>query len=184
MDLTAEQWQAVKNLIPPPHTGRGRPAVDMRSLLDGILWKIRTGLPWRELPSYYPSHQTCYRYYCEWKSSAVFKAILQSLYDDLLDRAGITPFQAIENHRIILHMHHRKFMLYIAPSFLKDWSINTALLLLQIELASAVEFFVKFSKLYTKLNPDQRIKFAGLFLTFGSYKNTNDSEDRFIPLMR
>ncbi len=42
MDLTNEQWRAVQSLLPPPNHGRGRPPVDSRLLLNGILWKIRT----------------------------------------------------------------------------------------------------------------------------------------------
>jgi transposase len=62
MDLTDEQWQVVEPLIPvPPRRpdGRGRPRIDAREILNGILWVMRTGAPWRDMPERYPSYQTC-----------------------------------------------------------------------------------------------------------------------------
>ena len=51
MDLTDEQWEVVKPLIPAPpkrSDGRGRPRVDDRKILDGILWVMCTGAPWHD----------------------------------------------------------------------------------------------------------------------------------------
>lgn len=58
MDLTDEQWQLVKTLLPDPpkrNYGRGRPRVDDREILNGILWIMRTGAPWKDMPGRYPS---------------------------------------------------------------------------------------------------------------------------------
>jgi len=52
MDLTNEQWLPLKDLIPEPkirEDGRGRPWKDARSVLNGILWVLRTGAPWKDL---------------------------------------------------------------------------------------------------------------------------------------
>ncbi|WP_162887816.1 transposase [Leptospira mayottensis] len=52
-DLTNEQW----NLLVEPEArddGKGRPRVNSRSILDGILWILRTGAPWMDLPDKYP----------------------------------------------------------------------------------------------------------------------------------
>ncbi|MFM8877150.1 MAG: transposase, partial [Anaerolineae bacterium] len=49
MDLTDEQWAVVEALLPKPKKradGKGRPRVDNRSILNGILWVMRTGAPW------------------------------------------------------------------------------------------------------------------------------------------
>ena len=53
MDLTDEQWEILKPLIPDPPRradGKGRPWRDPRDVLNGILWVLRTGAPWRDLP--------------------------------------------------------------------------------------------------------------------------------------
>ena len=61
MDLTYEQWEIVKPMIPiptPDPLGRGRPRVDDRAILDGILWVMRTGAPWNDISDRYPPYQT------------------------------------------------------------------------------------------------------------------------------
>src|ERR1700710_2474958 len=48
--LTDPQWELVEDLFPPP-ARTGRPRRDRRQILDGILWILRTGAPWRDLPT-------------------------------------------------------------------------------------------------------------------------------------
>lgn len=53
MGLTDEQWEIIKPLIPEPPKrpeGRGRPRRDNREILNGILWIMRTGAPWKDMP--------------------------------------------------------------------------------------------------------------------------------------
>lgn len=63
-DLTDEQWQILDDLISEPshrQDGRGRPSKDRRAVLNGILWVLRTGALWADLPERYPSYQACHR---------------------------------------------------------------------------------------------------------------------------
>ena len=63
-DLTDQQWKILDPLVPEParrRDGRGRPWKERRAVLNGILWVLRTGAPWAELPDRYPSYQTCHR---------------------------------------------------------------------------------------------------------------------------
>jgi len=56
MDLKNEQWTRLKRVIPSPNRkndGRGRPRRDPREVLNGILWILRTGAPWKDLPPRY-----------------------------------------------------------------------------------------------------------------------------------
>lgn len=92
MDLTDEQWEVVRPLIPVPFKrtdGRGRPRVEDRKILDGILWVMRTGAPWHDLPDKYPPYQTCHRRFQHWRSAGVFKSIIESLARDLKDRGDL-----------------------------------------------------------------------------------------------
>ncbi|WP_159033904.1 transposase, partial [Leptospira santarosai] len=64
MDLTNEQWNILKPLMIEPYPredGKGRPRTDARSILNGILWILRTGAQWKDLPDRYPPYQTCHR---------------------------------------------------------------------------------------------------------------------------
>jgi transposase len=92
MDLTNEQWQRIAGYLPKPKAQpgtSGRPPQDLRAVLDGILWILRTGAPWADLPSRYPPKSTCHRRFQEWTESGVFAKILTALAEDLRDRGGI-----------------------------------------------------------------------------------------------
>ena len=74
MDLTDEQWEVLEPLIPvPPRRGdgRGRPWRDPRDVLNAILWILRTGAPWKDLPERYPPYQTCHRRFQKWIEEGV-----------------------------------------------------------------------------------------------------------------
>ena len=64
-ELTDEQWAILVPLIPatqPRSDGRGRPQVHSdRAVLNGILWVLRTGAAWADLPDRFPSGCTCFR---------------------------------------------------------------------------------------------------------------------------
>jgi transposase len=63
MDLTDQQWTIIEPLFEGKRRpeGRGRPWRDARAVLNGVLWVLRTGAPWNDLPDRYPPYQTCHR---------------------------------------------------------------------------------------------------------------------------
>jgi len=70
MDLTNEQWQRIAEYIPNPKalSGKpGRPPQDCRAVLDGILWILRTGALWSDLPERYLPKSTWTR---NWRMNA------------------------------------------------------------------------------------------------------------------
>src|SRR5438552_6322614 len=92
MDLTEEQWAVLAPLLPTPRVRRdrrGRPWRDPRDVLNGILWILRTGAPWKDLPDRYPSYQTCHRRFQQWRRTGVFEDVLQRLAEDLRDRGKL-----------------------------------------------------------------------------------------------
>ena len=92
MDLTNEQWQRIVDFIPKPKArpGKsGRPPRNRRAVLNGILWILRTGAPWADLPERYPPKSTCHGRFQEWSQSGIFAKILTALAEDLRDRGGI-----------------------------------------------------------------------------------------------
>jgi transposase len=92
MDLTDEQWDILRPLIPKPRRradGRGRPWRDDREVLNGILWILRTGAQWHDMPDRYPSPATCHRRFQHWVRTGVLKRILRALAKDLRDRGKL-----------------------------------------------------------------------------------------------
>jgi transposase len=92
MELTNEQWQRIAKFIPKPKAqpGKsGRPPQNPRDVLNGILWILRTGAQWADLPTRYPPRSTCHRYFQQWNKSGVFAKILTALAQDMKKRGGI-----------------------------------------------------------------------------------------------
>src|SRR5437867_4879625 len=90
MDLTDEQWTIVAPLIPKPKVrADGRPWCDDRQVLNGILWILRTGAHWRDVPDRYPSPATCHRRHQDLSHRGVFDRILTALAEDLRSRGKL-----------------------------------------------------------------------------------------------
>lgn len=97
LDLTDTQWEFVAPLIgrpQPRRDGRGRPRRDPREVIDGVLWILRTGAQWADLPDRYPPYQTCHRYFQQWCRDGTLKRILHALARDLYKRGGIDITEA------------------------------------------------------------------------------------------
>jgi transposase len=92
MDLTDEQWQVVETILPPDRVRadrRGRPWTDRRTTLNGILWILRTGAPWKDLPERYGAYQTVHRRFQNWVRAKVLEEVLLAVAQDLKDRGGL-----------------------------------------------------------------------------------------------
>ena len=99
MDLTDEQWEAIREVVPEPERQRtgergGRPWRDPRDVLNGILWILRTGAPWADLPRRYPPPQTCHDRFQKWERDGVLDRILTALAEDLRKRGQIDLTEA------------------------------------------------------------------------------------------
>ena len=82
MELTDAQWRRIQPLLPRPAT-TGRPRADDRTTLNGILWVLRTGARWRDVPRQYGSPVTCWRRLVTWQSSGVWTRIWHALLRSL-----------------------------------------------------------------------------------------------------
>src|SRR5215217_5785146 len=78
-DLTDGQWERLRRLLPPQKPRTGRPAKNHRAVLNGILWILRTGSPWRCLPECYGSCKTVSSRFYRWQKAGVWDRILSAL---------------------------------------------------------------------------------------------------------
>jgi transposase len=96
-DLTDAKWEILDDLIPEPkrrEDGRGRPWKNRRDVLSGILWVLRTGAPWSDLPERYPPYQTCHRRFQQWVRSGIMRGVLEALAEDLQIRGQLDVREA------------------------------------------------------------------------------------------
>lgn len=80
--LSDEQWARLRPLLPPPATGRGRPRRDDRVVVDGIVWRLATGVPWRDLPARFGPWRTVYSRFRRWQQAGVWERALAALQAD------------------------------------------------------------------------------------------------------
>ena len=88
-ELTEDQWRLIADLFPnDARTGLvGRPAIESRRCFEGILWVLRSGARWRDLPTSFPSPATCWRRFQQWTASGVWEKAWARLLRKL-DRQG------------------------------------------------------------------------------------------------
>lgn len=87
--LTNEQWELIEDLFPKP-AATGRPPVKPRDMVDGILWRLRTGSPWRDLPEEFGPWKTVYNHFDKWNSDGTVDEIKRRLLQRIVDDQGIS----------------------------------------------------------------------------------------------
>lgn len=88
-ELTNEQWSQIKEFFPESKASPlgGRPPAPNRACVEGIIWILRSGAPWRLLPRCYPSDTTCWRRHKEWTEAGIWEKAWARLMR-MLDRRG------------------------------------------------------------------------------------------------
>lgn len=78
-ELTNAQWERLQPLLPPQRPHTGRPAADHRRILNGILWIIRTGAPWRDLPERYGPWRTVASRFYRWRQAGIWERLFAAV---------------------------------------------------------------------------------------------------------
>jgi len=87
-DLTDRQWDCIKELIPPPKPG-GRPrSLEMRQVINAILYLLVTGAQWRMLPKDYPNWKSVYHYFRVWRDDGTWQRLHDTIRAQVRRQAG------------------------------------------------------------------------------------------------
>ena len=78
-ELTDAQWARLEPLLPPEKPWTGRPNDDHRRIVNGILWVLNSGAPWRDLPRRYGPVGTVSSRFYRWRRSGVWQRVLEEL---------------------------------------------------------------------------------------------------------
>lgn len=81
-EINDQDWDRIKDKLPLENTGEGRPSKPNRIMLNGMLWKVKTGAPWRDLPEWFGAWKTVYSRYNLWSKEGIFQKIFDSLTSD------------------------------------------------------------------------------------------------------
>ena len=79
VDLTDEQWDLIKDILPGKIGDSGRRAKDNRGFIRAVMWISKTGSPWRALPSEYGNWFTAHKRFMRWARSGVWQKIFNTL---------------------------------------------------------------------------------------------------------
>jgi transposase len=97
-DLTDEEWNAISPVL--PQKSRGVKRVDDRRVLSAILWVLRTGAPWRDLPERYGPYTTAYNRFVRWRRAGVWDRIMDAVVE--VQKGDI---QMIDSSSVRVHQH-------------------------------------------------------------------------------
>ena len=105
-DLTNEEWEKLAPLLPEQKGRTGRPAHDHRRILNGILWILRTGAPWRDLPERYGPVGTVSSRFYRWRAAGIWEQVLAALQAQS-DQAGKLEWELhyVDSTTIRAHQH-------------------------------------------------------------------------------
>jgi transposase len=83
-------WEKIEKLLPcyGTSTRGGRPRTDMRKVMNGVLYVLRTGCQWKMLPSEFGSGSTCHRYFQEWEREGVFRKFWKIMVIEYDEKKG------------------------------------------------------------------------------------------------
>jgi transposase len=96
--LTDREWNIIQPILPSKPRGIAR--VDDRRVINGILWILRSGAPWRDLPDRYGPYTTCYNRLIRWRRAHVWDRIM-----DGLSAAHDASVQMIDTSIVRVHQH-------------------------------------------------------------------------------
>ncbi len=90
-DVTDEQWRIVGPMIPPARPGGRRRTADMREVLNGINYLVRTGCQWRAIPHDLPKSATVRHYYDRFRADGTWERVHDELRERTRRAAGRDP---------------------------------------------------------------------------------------------
>ncbi len=104
-ELTDDQWAALAPHLPPQRGVTGRPAKDHRTVVEAILWRLRTGAPWRDLPERYGPWRTVYDRFVRWQRDGTWDRLLAHVQTKS-DAVGEVEWEvSIDSTSIRAHQH-------------------------------------------------------------------------------
>ncbi len=86
-DLSEAEWRLLQDLLPAERGRKSRPAHDNRTIVNGILWRIRTGAPWRDMPEKYGKWMTVYQRFRRWSEAGIWEAAASVLAQAMADNS-------------------------------------------------------------------------------------------------
>jgi transposase len=104
-DLTDEEWALLEPLLPSQKPQRGGRWADHRTVINGVFWRTRCGLPWRDVPPNYGHWKTVYNRHRRWSADGIWEGLLDVLRRDADRAEGAQWMVGIDAGVVRAHQH-------------------------------------------------------------------------------
>ncbi|WP_237693657.1 IS5 family transposase [Streptomyces sp. SID2888] len=101
-DLTVDEWAVFEPLLP---LGERGPIPDLRRLVNGVMWRFRTGGPWRDVPERYGPWSTVYGRFHIWAKAGVFQTLMEAVIAEAAAR-GQVDLDLVSVDSTVARAHH------------------------------------------------------------------------------
>lgn len=103
--LSQELWERIEALLPPVQGAMGRPQAPHRPVVEGIIHRYRTGVPWRDLPVEYGRWKTVWKRHHRWSADGTWDRVLAEVLADA-DAAGDLGWKISADSTVVrAHQH-------------------------------------------------------------------------------
>jgi transposase len=98
-ELTDRQWERIKDLLPGRAETVGVTAKDNRQFVNGVLWILRSGSPWRDLPERYGDWKNTHRRFSRWATAHVWEQVVEVLVKDAQNEYLVIDSTIVRAHQ-------------------------------------------------------------------------------------
>jgi len=101
-----ELWDVLETVMPQDAGRRGRPWNDHRTTLEGIIWRFRTGSPWRDLPVEFGPYQSVWERHRLWSTDGTYEAMVAAVREHAgLEQEGLEEILSVDSTSARAHQH-------------------------------------------------------------------------------
>ena len=97
--LRDDQWDRIKDILPGREETVGVTAADNRLFVEAVLYRYRTGIPWRDLPERFGDWKNVHRRFSRWAKSAVWKRVFETLAEDADNEYAMIDSTIVRAHQ-------------------------------------------------------------------------------------
>jgi transposase len=113
-DLSDDEWRLIEPLLP---LGERGPVPDLRGYFDAVMWRFRTGSPWRDVPARYGSWSTIYDRFRMWATSGVFARVMDAMIAEAA-RRGQVDLSLVSVDSTVARAHQHAAGMAVDPELL------------------------------------------------------------------
>lgn len=115
-DVTDTEWELIEPHLP---LGVSGPIPDLRNQFNAVMWRFRTGSPWRDVPAEYGNWSTIYDRFRAWARQKVFENLMNAVISEAAAR-GDVDLDLVSVDSTIVRAHHHAAGMAVAPERLKE----------------------------------------------------------------